>query len=119
MPLETSRELKRADWRVRIATQAQSGLAMTEFCRRERLCSKTFYRCKARLASAVMAAPNLKLATFLKLRRRRRHRHRLCYRSAGTAHALRFLMSQRSRHCLQACADAGGWACGAGVFKSG
>ena len=67
MLLETSRELKRADWRVRIATQAQSGLAMTEFCRRERLCSKTFYRWKARLASALMAAPNLKLATFLKL----------------------------------------------------
>lgn len=67
MHQETSRELKRAEWRARIAAQAQSGLAMTEFCRRERLCSKTFYHWKARLASAVVAAPNVKLAKFLKL----------------------------------------------------
>ena len=67
MQQETSREQQRADWRVRIATQAQSGLAMTEFCRRAGLCSKTFYRWKARLASTQAVSPNLKLATFLKL----------------------------------------------------
>lgn len=67
MPQETSREQQRAEWRARIAAQAQSGLAMTEFCRRAGLCSKTFYRWKSRLAGTQVVASNLKLAKFLKL----------------------------------------------------
>lgn len=49
MSSESNRQQQRAQWHERIVAQSLSGLAMSEFCRQQGLCSKTFYRWKSRL----------------------------------------------------------------------
>ena len=51
MSSESNRQQQRAQWHERIVAQSLSGLAITEFCRQQGLCSKTFYRWKSRLNS--------------------------------------------------------------------
>ena len=68
----SNREWQQSHWREVIALQAASGLTMIDFCRHHGLCSKTFYRWKARLnlvsiAPAERAAPAPKKPEFLHL----------------------------------------------------
>ncbi len=55
MPALLDRQAQQSHWRDVIAQHAASGLTMIDFCRQHRLCSKTFYRWKARLNSVACA----------------------------------------------------------------
>ena len=55
MPALLDRQAQQLHWRDVIAQHAASGLTMIDFCRQHRLCSKTFYRWKARLNSVACA----------------------------------------------------------------
>lgn len=55
MPALLDRQAQQSHWRDVIAQHATSGLTMIDFCRQHRLCSKTFYRWKARLNSVACA----------------------------------------------------------------
>jgi transposase-like protein len=48
----SNRQTQQSHWRDVIALHAASGLTMIDFCRQHGLCSKTFYRWKARLSLA-------------------------------------------------------------------
>lgn len=80
MSLESNRQQQRAQWRERIHAQTLSGLAMTEFCRQQGLCSKTFYRWKSRLHSEAtdrVVTTTVKSPKFLALKPPPRAAHRL------------------------------------------
>jgi len=68
----SNNQSQQSHWREVIALHAASGLTMIEFCRRHRLCSKTFSRWKARLNlvssdPAVRATPMPKKPELLRL----------------------------------------------------
>ena len=50
MPTRSTQQ--QALWQARMVSQARSGLPMAQFCRQHGLCSKTFYRWRARLRVA-------------------------------------------------------------------